>query len=384
MKCGNLLFAACAALPAFAQAADTGFNPDIALILSGTYGDFESDPEAYALPGFPLAEETGPGEAGFSLGESELSLSANIDPDWYGLLTLALTGEGSAEVENAFVQTTGLGNGLTLRAGRFFSGIGYLNEQHAHAWDFVDAPLVYRAMLGNQLGDDGVQVRWLAPTNLFLEFGAEWLRGEAFPAGGGDNDGRGAWSAFFHLGDDLNESHSWRAGLSYLSAKSAERETASEFGEDLFSGDSDLIIADFVWKWAPEGNGYERNFKLQAEYIQRQDEGEFTPAESDTLPLDVSSDGWYVQAIYQFMHGWRAGLRHSRLKADDPGAAYAGTVLDTQGHDPSVNTLMVDYSNSEYSRLRLQFNRDESTAESDNQWLLQYQMSLGAHGAHSY
>ncbi|MET0050450.1 MAG: hypothetical protein ABW095_05140 [Candidatus Thiodiazotropha sp.] len=384
MKCGNLLFAACAALPAFAQATDTGFNPDIALILSGTYGDFESDPEAYALPGFPLAEETGPGEAGFSLGESELSLSANIDPDWYGLLTLALTGEGSAEVENAFVQTTGLGNDLTLRAGRFFSGIGYLNEQHAHAWDFVDAPLVYRAMLGNQLGDDGVQVRWLAPTNLFLEFGAEWLRGEAFPAGGGDNEGRGSWSAFFHLGDDLNESHSWRAGLSYLSAKSAERETASEFGEDLFSGDSDLIIADFVWKWAPEGNGYERNFKLQAEYIQRQDEGEFTPAEADTLPLDITSDGWYVQAIYQFIHGWRVGLRHSRLKADEPGAAYAGTVLDTQGHDPSVNTLMVDYSNSEYSRLRLQFNRDESTAESDNQWLLQYQMSLGAHGAHSY
>jgi hypothetical protein len=384
MKCGRYLFAAFAAMPSLALAAGNNFNPDIALILSGTYGDFERDPEDYAIPGFPLAEETGPGEAGFSLGESELSLSANVDPDWYGLLTLALTGDGSAEVENAFVQTTSLGEGLTVRAGRFFSGIGYLNEQHAHTWDFVDAPLAYRAMLGNQLGDDGLQMRWLAPTDLFLELGAEWLRGDAFPAGGSDNEGRGTWSGFFHLGDDLNESHSWRAGLSYLNAKSADRETTSEFGDDLFTGDSDLILADFVWKWAPNGNGYERNFKFQAEYMQRKDDGEFTPAEADTQPLDITSEGWYLQAIYQFTHGWRVGLRHSELQMDDPGADYAGTVLDTQGHDPSTSSLMVDYSNSEYSRLRLQYNHDDSTDETDNQWLLQYQMSLGAHGAHSF
>ena len=49
------------------------------------------------------------------------------------------------------MQTTALGNGFTLKAGRFFSSIGYLNPQHAHAWDFVDAPLAYQALLGGQL-----------------------------------------------------------------------------------------------------------------------------------------------------------------------------------------------------------------------------------------
>lgn len=377
------LAAVCAA-PTLASAASNDFNPDIALILSGTYGGFQSDPAEYAIPGLPLAEETGPGEAGFSLGESELSVSSNIDPDWYGQLTLALTGDGSAEVENAFVQTTGLGNGLTVRAGRFFSGIGYLNEQHAHTWDFVDAPLAYRALLGDQLRDDGLQLRWVAPTDLFTELGAEWLRGDAFPAGGSANDGRGVWSTFIHVGGDLDESNSWRAGLSYLSAKSAERATASATGDDLFTGDSDLLVADFVWKWAPDGNVYERNLKLQSEYIRRKDNGEFTPADAAALPLDVTADGWYAQAVYQFIHGWRVGVRHDHLKADDPGVAYAGTVLDTQGHTPSRNSLMVDYSHSEFSRLRLQFNRDQSTAVADNQWLLQYQMSLGAHGAHQF
>ncbi len=378
-----LLAAACAA-PSLTAAAGATFNPDIALILSGTYGDFQNDPEAYAIPGFPLAEETGPGEEGFSLGESELSVSANIDPDWYGQLTVALTGGGEVEVENAFVQSTGLGNGLTVRAGRFFSGIGYLNEQHAHTWDFVDAPLAYRALLGNQLGDDGVQVRWVAPTALYTELGAEWLRGDAFPAGGSANDGRGTWSAFLHVGDDLNESHSWRAGIAYLSTESAERMTESEAGEDLFTGDSDLIIADFVWKWAPNGNSYDRSLKLQAEYIRRQDDGEFTPAGGSAATLDTASNGWYAQAVYQFVHGWRLGVRHDHLQSDEPGAVFAGTVLDTQGHDPSRNSLMVDYAHSEFSRVRLQFNRDESTSDADNQWFLQYQMSLGAHGAHQF
>jgi hypothetical protein len=46
---------------------------------------------------------------------------------------------------------------------------------------------------------------------------------------------------------------------------------------------------------------------------------------------------------------------------------------------------MVDFSASEFSRLRLQYARDQARANfTDNQWQLQYQMSLGAHGAHGF
>ena len=53
---------------------------------------------------------------------------------------------------------------------------------HAHAWDFVDQPLVYQAMFGGQSRQDGVQVKWLAPTDLFIELGAEAGNGDSFPA----------------------------------------------------------------------------------------------------------------------------------------------------------------------------------------------------------
>jgi hypothetical protein len=46
---------------------------------------------------------------------------------------------------------------------------------------------------------------------------------------------------------------------------------------------------------------------------------------------------------------------------------------------------MVDFNPSEFSRIRLQFAQDKSRQDvTDNQWFVQYQMSLGAHGAHQY
>jgi hypothetical protein len=46
---------------------------------------------------------------------------------------------------------------------------------------------------------------------------------------------------------------------------------------------------------------------------------------------------------------------------------------------------MVDYSLSEFSRMRVQFARDKSRQDvTDNQAFVQYQMSLGAHGAHTF
>ena len=47
---------------------------------------------------------------------------------------------------------------------------------------------------------------------------------------------------------------------------------------------------------------------------------------------------------------------------------------------------MTDWSGSEFSRIRLQYNRDESRpgGVTDDQWLLQYIYSLGSHPAHQF
>jgi len=45
---------------------------------------------------------------------------------------------------------------------------------------------------------------------------------------------------------------------------------------------------------------------------------------------------------------------------------------------------MLDYSHSEYSRVRLQLSKDDSYPDSDNIIMIQYIMALGAHGAHRF
>lgn len=396
-----------------AAGGDSAFNPAIGIIFEGQAWFYDQDPEDYAIPGFPLAGEAGPVPEGLALGETEINISGTVD-DWFtAWLTVPIhieEGETHVEVEEAWIETLGLPAGLSLRVGRFFSDIGYLNTRHAHTWDFVDQPLPYQAFLGNQYIDDGAQVRWVAPTDLYFELGAEVMRGDRYPAAGAANSGFGAWSMHARLGGDVGLSNSWMAGLSWLSTESRDRlaghahgdeeehgdehedEHGDEPGEEhedeaglaAFTGDSDLLIAEFVWKWAPNGNWKQRNFKFQAEYLWRDEKGYYEMPGIGELPWDVGQEGYYLQAVYQPFPGWRFGARYDTLSGDDPGAAYDGTLLALPDSDPSRYSLMADWSHSEFSRLRLQYTRDEAGADGDNQWGLQYIFSIGAHGAHGF
>lgn len=372
-------------------ASPNGFNPQLSLILSGGYTRTSQDPAAYAITGFalPAGAEVGPGTRGFSLAETELGLAANIDPWLSGAANISLHPDDSVSVEEAFVQTTSLGHGLSLKAGRFFSGVGYLNAQHSHTWDFVDNPLAYQALLGTQYGDDGVQARWLAPTDLFLEVGAELGRGRSYPGADNSRNVAGMTSLFVHAGDDLGDSHSWRAGLSVLNAKASDQALSTANGTALsFTGSTQVLVADAVWKWAPGGNATRTNFKLQGEWLSSRRDGQLTmdPAGANsTDTYRVRQNGWYLQGVYQFMPAWRVGLRTERLDAGSAEAGVNSAALAGSGFRPAKQTLMLDFNPSEFSRVRLQFAQDRSReGVTDHQLQLQYQMSLGAHGAHSY
>jgi hypothetical protein len=386
-----------------ASARSNIFNPDISLILGGTLSNLKQDPEQYRLQGFvPPGGEVGPGARGFNLGESEITMRANIDPKFSGQLTFALTPENEASVEEAFIQTRDLGNGLNLKAGRFLSSVGYLNGQHSHTWDFVDAPLAYQAFLGGQYKSDGVQAKWLAPLDQFLELGVEAGNGSNFPGTSRNKNGANSLAAYAHFGDDIGESSSYRIGASLLRTHSAERTFEDGGISNGFSGKTNTFIADAIYKWAPNGNSTVTNFKLQGEYFRSKDSGtldyDLNGAATDPLTGPAASaytgkqSGWYVQGVYQFMPNWRTGLRYDSLRT---GARRIGLVEDgtlsfaqfpiLEAYEPKKTSFMIDYSPSEFSRLRLQFAQDKSRpGVKDNQIFLQYIMSLGTHAAHAF
>ena len=376
-------------------------------------GEEEHDHEHAHLPGFPSGGHDHGMREGLHTGHMEAVVSGNINAKLEARVTTGIMeteDEGlEMELEEAFVETQGLGKGVTVKAGRFFSDVGYLSSKHNHEWDFADNPLVYKGMFGGHTNDDGVQLSYVTPTQQFVQVGTELFKGDKFPAANSD-DTVGAATVFAKTGGDIGTDHSWQAGIGHWRADSIndrEGELHSHTRADgsihaatpSFDGKSSINTVNATYKWAPNGNAQERNFKLQGEYFQRDESGKIDLVKPDgglerTLDYDGKQDGFYVQGVYQFRPHWRVGLRHDQLDSDNTLTQANGkaatdhqvetTGLATEGHTPKRNTLMVDYTPREYSRLRLQFNEDKSTPETDKQVMLQYTHSFGSHGAHGF
>jgi len=378
------------------------FNPETSIILDGKYAEREDAGERHLTGFMPVAHEHDGAERGFSLNHTELVMSANVDSWLRGHANIALLDE-SVEIEEAYFETLSLGHGITVKGGRFRSGIGYQNQLHPHAWDFADNSLMYDALFGEAHIQDGVQMKWVAPTDLLVEIGAEAGRGAEI--NNYTNNGAGTVALFAHIGGDIGISHAWRAGLSWLRAKTDAREFD---GHDInevevagdFSGKSRVWIADFVYQWAPDGNATQTSLKMQGEYFRRVENGHLVCDDLDPSEPSLCSggaldgayksqqSGWYLQGVYQFAKQWRIGLRHDRLNRGDVdwnGTDIGGAIESLSDFDPKRTTAMLDFNPSEFSRFRLQYARDKSMDGLDeNQWTLQYIMSLGAHGAHGF
>lgn len=378
-------------------ASANAFNPGISLILQGAYRNASQDPETRSITGFSPAGGIELPRRGFSLDESEITVSANVDHLFYGQATLALE-DGGINAEEAYIQTLALGHGLTVKGGRFFSGLGYLNGLHPHAWDFADPSLPQRVFFGGNLGLDGLQATWIAPLPVFVELGAEIGMPVEYPFGDTDSNKNGlsGGTLFAHVGGDVGVNHSYRVGGWYMKAQNRVDGVSlldfdQRFGgaSTLSGGDTDMWGVDFVWKWAPDGNAKERNFKFVAEWMQRRQDGVMTTdlgGATDSGAFKSTQAGWYVQGVYQFAPQWRFGLRYDQLDTGRYNVAsnLSGLVAPAD-FTPKRLSAMLDWNPSEFSRVRVQYNRDGSEdGVSDDQIFLQYIFSLGAHGAHRF
>jgi len=329
---------------------------------------------------------------GFGLGHTELSVSSNID-DWFrGQVSAALDsheGELEVELEEAYLQTLALPAGFSVRAGRFLSQIGYLNSQHLHTDDFAERPLLYRAFLGNHYFDDGLRANYLLPTTMFWQLGIEAFSGRSLIGESTNEPSIGAITVNARTGGDIGRNQSWQFGLGYLrnrleaAPEEAEDEEMADGDDHDHEGEHDhgaaysgknMFITDLVWKWAPNGNSRNRQLKLSAEYARLSGLNEFASS-------DDKHEAWYISGVYRFHPQWEAGARYGNLNVSEPHGDHfhSGRINET--------SLMLAYKRTEFSALRLQYTRQDSNSgfdSADEALMLQYVVSLGAHGAHSF
>jgi len=357
-------------------------NPYISLILDakGYVSNLKnSQLSAKGVPGY-TTEGLGL-RNGFNVDAAELMIFAPVDPYFNLYSNIPVTSDG-ATLEEAYFVTTALPEGLQVKGGRFKSNASRLNAQHPHAWDFTDLPLPYRAFLGSEGigGENGVQLTWMPPLPVYTLLGFEALQGDN-PLLFGDhgNWGPHAITSFARVSFDTSDDSTL-----YLSPWAMFGKTNSTGIVDGFEmrGNSSLYGVEAVWKWQ---SGHQK-LSFQGEYLYLVQNGNLadpTAAVADES-LKRHQDGAYLQAMYR-LNRWGAGLRYDRMEifAD---TFQRGGVQQTFSGKPWRLTGSLEYNPTEFSRVRAQFTHDRSDRSGlvNNEGILQFTFTIGAHGAHSF
>lgn len=388
------------------------FVPDISFILdcSAVYRDIDNEEfEGLEMPGFMHHHEDDAGHghhhekmhanSGFNFNYGELALYSAVDP-YFELFGTFHLGIESFEVEEGFVNTTSLPLGLQLKIGKFLSGIGRLNGQHAHYWDFADQPVVYESILGDHgLLEIGAQLGWIAPIDTYLLIGAEALKGEnekSFGYEGFSNNAievksskfTGCYTAFIKSSFDIN-SLTVLYGASGAFGRARMDHGLTEESDNALYGDTLIAIGDLTIKYFIDPYRY---VSLQGEYLHRNIEGDYYKAESaGTTIQDIEKNhsGFYSQLVVKPFLLWRMGVRYEML--DKNKIEFDGEEADLPDKFNKYSA-MVEYNPSEFSRIRLQYNYNNMKYEGDEDFkekpfhevILQVNMTIGAHGAHNF
>ena len=343
-------------------------NPDLSVVLDAAVAAYNTD-----QPG--ALGEHDPEHSGFTLQQLELHLSSSVDPFLRMDANLVFLPHG-VELEEAFATTLALPLRLQARAGQFLHRFGRINSTHAHAWNFLDQPL----MLGKFFGSDGgrgigaelsvlLPVRWYAELvgSVQQAFGNCCSRSMSSRAAAP----RAlvyllALKQFYPLSDD------W--GLLWG--------VSSQTGDYRFGGRTVLVGTDLRLRWRPVGRDRRRSVTLQVEGLWRR-------RSYGAQRLD--DGGGFAELQFTLGPSWEVGGRAEAVS----GIAPRTGLPEGDPTDPHWTGLRQRYAVSttywptHFSRLRLEgtTGRMPWRAPGKQQiWglMLGLEVVVGAHGAHSY
>ena len=342
-----------------------------------------------------------PIQRGFTMPNTELALIGAVDPYFTGFADVVLKldedNETAVELEEAYLLSTALPWNLQVKAGQFFTEFGRQNQQHPHAWDFIDIPLVLGRILGPEgLRNPGARLSWLTPTPFYSEAllavldshggTAASFRDEEHPRFGREPIDRPLRSP-----GDLLFVPRYVASFDLTDSQTLVTGFSGAFGPNATGHRTDTQIygADLYWKWKPSWQSAGWPFvSFQTEALYRRYEAaaaEISGDDPEALPIILPREslhdwGFYAQALYGFRRRWVAGLRGEYVTADE--SAFHN---DPDRGDRFRLSPNLTFYPTEFSKLRLQWNYDHGQLRGDDHsvWL-QTEFLLGSHGAHKF
>jgi hypothetical protein len=349
------------------------------------------------------ALETGahdPNQRGFTLQNLELTLSGAVDPYFTAIAHLIFgidrEGESFLEVEEAYMTSSALPANLQLRAGQFFTQFGRLNPTHPHAWSFVDQPLINGRMFGGDgMRGPGMQLAYLIPLPVYAEamVAVQNSQGEtmfSFRNVPGEDlfgrtlierqvEGMGNLLVAPRLATSFNPSDTQTVlvGVSGAFGPNGSGESARTqiYGIDLY----------YKWKPLQTVKGWPfvawQTEVMNREYDNAAVEDNPTTVPDEALPEEQLRDwGGYTQVMWGFTPRWVGGLRGEYV------AGKEGDLTDPLRERRVRVSPNVTFYPSEFSKWRVQYNRDDVESRDDivHSVFLQWEFLIGTHGAHTF
>ncbi len=340
-----------------------------------------------------------PLQRGFTLPNEEIFLDGAVDPYFKGVadIVFKLDQDNATEVEleEVYLTTSSLPWNLQAKAGQFFSEFGRINQQHPHAWDFVDQPLVIGRMFGPEgLRNPGARLSWLVPTPFYSELflTAQNSHGDTAFSFRNTEDalfGRTPVDRPVRNPGDLLYVPRYVASYDLTDSQTIVAGVSGAFGPNASATDTRTQIygADLYWKWKPpwQSGGFPF-LSWQTEALGRRYEAgagllERAGMATVALPRETLFDwGVYSQLLYGFRPRWVAGLRGDWVSGD------RGTFSpDENRADRFRISPDLTFYPTEFSKLRLQYNYDHGQLRGDDSsvWM-QVEFLLGSHAAHKF
>jgi len=351
-----------------ASFSQNAYLPDMAFILnmSAVGRNINNDDySAYELPGFINTPDTPDlpfnANRGFNFNYAEVALHSVVDP-YFEASAIFHISPDALEIEEAYVQTTSLPYSLKIKAGKFKSNFGRLNEQHHHIWNFDSQPLIYKGLFGpDGISDAGIQLQWVAPTDTYVMIGSEAMQGSNDKSFG-DTSKNNLYIGYVKSSIDIGDDLSILGGLSYAHGKNTTTNATDIYGVDLTLREQLGSYSSLIW---------------QSEYLQRDMKLSATQTDKQA--------GLYSELVYQYNNNYSFGGRYDLISKNETDLSAYNT--DTSNLDRY--TAKIDYKPFPMSRLRLSYTYDRSKViagerKNINEVMLSLNIAAGAHGAHNY
>lgn len=300
---------------------------------------------------------------------AELVFFGPLDPTFEATLNLAVhneEGEYHAELHEAYVGSSKLIPRSRFRAGKFFLGVGRLNQFHQHDWAFTSAPKVHRTFFDDEgVADTGVEFSHLLPMESYWDItvgvtnGYTW--GHAHDAGKKPQ----VPTHYIHPVHfvDLGDAGALQWGFNYLGRTDADALQTQLYGLDLVYKKTEgkvleRLFQSEIWMRVQSGPGLERSEEIGAYFFPQM---AFSERSLVGLRVDLFSE-----LSRSFISD---GSRQENLEYE------------------LVPTFT--FKNSEFSLFRASYGYNVKTFrgeedQSEQRIELQFVAILGAHPAHSF